>query len=130
MNDSSEKTAAKQHSSFLVNVGTVLTGQAANILIAVILEICYARLLGPGPRGQISLCMMTIAFGALIAGLGGDIPIVIWRADRKRNISEWIRPVLAWGFLGCVVFSFLWFGIYFPWKPDFLRGFTQQLFRI
>ena len=52
--------------SFLVNVGTVLGGQAANILVALLLEVCYARLLGPGPRGQISLCMMTIAFGALL----------------------------------------------------------------
>src|SRR5215467_16270431 len=95
--------------SFLANVGTVLGGQAANILVALLLEICYARLLGPGPRGQISLCMMTIAFGALLGGLGADIPIVIWRADRKRNISEWIQPVLSWGFFGCVLFSALWF---------------------
>lgn len=116
--------------SFLVNVGTVLGGQAANILIALVLEICYARLLGPGPRGQISLCMMTIAFGALIGGLGADIPIVIWRADCKRNISQWIAPVLTWGFLGCLIFSALWFGIYFWWQPSFLRGFTPQLFRL
>jgi len=116
--------------SFLVNVGTVLGGQAANILVALLLEVCYARLLGPGPRGQISLCMMTIAFGALLGGLGADIPIVIWRADRKRNISEWIAPVLAWGLLGCAIFTASWFAIYFWWKPSFLRGFTSQLFRL
>jgi len=119
-----------QPKSFLVNVGTVLGGQAANISVALLLEICYARLLGPGPRGQISLCLMTIAFGALLGGLGADIPIVIWRADRKRNISEWIAPVLAWGFFGCVIFSALWFGIYFWWRPSFLHGFTPQLFRL
>jgi O-antigen/teichoic acid export membrane protein len=115
---------------FLVNVGTVLGGQAANILVALLLEVCYARLLGPGPRGQISLCLMTIAFGALLGGLGGDIPIVIWRADRKRNISEWIGPVLLWGCSGCILFGTLWTGIYFRWRPSFLHGFTPQLFRL
>src|SRR5215467_15058303 len=110
--------------SFLANVGTVLGGQAANILVALLLEICYARLLGPGPRGQISLCMMTIAFGALLAGLGGDIPIVIWRADRKRNISEWIRPILLWGVLGCALFGILWSAIFLRLSPEFLRGVT------
>ncbi|HJZ63242.1 MAG TPA: polysaccharide biosynthesis C-terminal domain-containing protein [Candidatus Acidoferrum sp.] len=115
---------------YLSNVGAVLSGQAANIVVALLLEICYARILGPGPRGQISLCMMTIAFGALLAGLGGDIPIVIWRADRKRNISEWIRPILLWGILGCVLFGILWFCIFFRWSPEFLRGVTPQLFRL
>src|SRR5262252_6057256 len=115
-------------SGFLINVGTVLGGQAANILVALLLEICYARLLGPGARGQISLCLMTIAFGALFGGLGADIPIVIWRADLKRSVAEWIRPVLAWGFLGCAMFCALWWMTYFGWQPNFLHGLTPQLF--
>jgi len=123
-------SAQTQRGRYLSNVGAVLSGQAANILVALLLEICYARILGPRPRGQISLCLMTIAFGALLAGLGGDIPIVIWRADRKRNISEWIRPILLWGILGCVLFGILWFGIFFRWSPEFLRGVTPRLFRL
>ena len=122
--------ARAKHASFLANVGTVLGGQAATIVVALLLEICYARLLGPGPRGQVSLCMMTIAFGALLGGLGADIPIVIWRADRRRSVLEWIGPVLAWGFLGCVIFCLLWTGIFSWWKPSFLHGLTAQLFRI
>src|SRR5262245_21718149 len=127
-----EQTVLPEQSArgtFLVSVGTVLGGQAVNILVALLLEICYARFLGPGPRGQISLCMMMIAFGALLAGLGADIPIVIWRADRKRNVAEWIRPVLLWGFFGCAAFCVLWSAIFFRWRPEFLRGVTPQLFR-
>src|SRR5215475_12275058 len=123
-------SAPKPRNSFLINVGTVLGGQAANILVALLLEICYARLLGPSARGQISLCMMTIAFGALLGGLGADIPIVIWRADRMRNVKEWIKPVLLWGILGCAVFGSLWSAIFLLWNPEFLRGITPELFRL
>jgi O-antigen/teichoic acid export membrane protein len=126
----SSSAAQTRRGRYLTNVGAVLSGQAANIVAALLLEICYARILGPGPRGQISLCMMTIAFGALLAGLGGDIPVVIWRADRKRNISEWIRPILLWGLFGCALFGILWFAIFFRWSPEFLRGVTPQLFRL
>ena len=121
-------SAPEPRNSFLINVGTVLGGQAANILVALMLEICYARLLGPSARGQISLCLMTIAFGALLGGLGADIPIVIWRADPKRIVADWIRPLLAWCFLGCAIFCALWWATYFWWRPNFLRGLTPQLF--
>jgi O-antigen/teichoic acid export membrane protein len=126
--EKSAQAAQGPGSGFLLNVGTVLGGQVANILVALLLEICYARLLGPTARGQISLCLMTIAFGALLGGLGADIPIVIWRADPKRSVTEWIRPLLAWGFLGCVIFSALWWATYFRWQPNFLHGLTPQLF--
>jgi len=126
----SSSSAQTQRGRYLTNVGAVLSGQAANIVVALLLEICYARILGPGPRGQISLCMMTIAFGALLAGLGADIPIVIWRADRRRNISEWIRPILLWGFFGCALFAILWSEFFFRWSAEFLHGVTPQLFRL
>jgi len=125
-----DQTAPAARGSFLANVATVLGGQTANIAIVLLLEIFYARLLGPGPRGQISVCMMTIAFGALLGGLGADIPIVIWRAGSKRNTTEWIQPVLLWGLVGSSIFSVLWFATFFRWHPEFLRGVTPELFRL
>lgn len=119
-----------QPKSFLVNVGTVLGGQAANIAVALLLEICYARLLGPGPRGQISLCLMAIAFGSMLGGLGADTLVTIWMADRKRSVSEWAFAVIAWATAGTALFLLLWWRAYHWWSPSFLRGVTPELFRM
>src|SRR5271154_1040302 len=85
---------------FLPNVATVLGGQAGTVALALLTEVCVARLVGPAARGQISLCVMSISFLALIGGLGADIPIVIWTADRSRKVSDWFSAILLWGMLG------------------------------
>lgn len=113
--------------SFLPSVATVLGGQAASALAAVVAEFCYARLLGPGPRGQISVCMVSIAFGVLLGGLGAELPIVVWTAQWKQKASEWAASVALWGFFGCFVACSLWVELYWRWHPAFLRGVTPFL---
>lgn len=113
--------------SFLANIATVFGGQIACALVALGIEICYARLLGPAGRGQISLCMMAIAIGTLIGGLGGEIPIVIWTADAKQKSGEWLPAVVFWGVAGSSAAVVLWTLIYWRWHPAFLQGITPQL---
>jgi O-antigen/teichoic acid export membrane protein len=113
--------------TFLTNIATVLGGQIASAIVALGIEVCYARLLGPAGRGQISLCMMAIAMGTLIGGLGGEIPIVVWTADSKQKPQEWLPAVVFWGAVGSLAAVFLWTFIYWLWHPVFLRGITPQL---
>jgi O-antigen/teichoic acid export membrane protein len=115
---------------FLADVLTVFGGQLASIAIALITEICYARLLGPEARGQLSLCTIAIAFGVLLGGLGGDIPIVIWSAERKTHPSRWLIPVIGWGLLGSTFASALLVVIYRVWHLSALRGVTPKMLQI
>ena len=128
--DSRSNSVSSFGSRFIANVATVVGGQAANIAVAVLSEVCFARLLGPGPRGQISLCLMAIGIGTLIGGLGADIPIVIWAADRSRKMGEVVSAVLTWGVLGCAVAGASWWAVYWQWSPAWLRGVTPSLFRM
>jgi O-antigen/teichoic acid export membrane protein len=113
--------------SFLSNIATVLGGQIACAMVALGIEVCYARLLGPTGRGQISLCMMAIAVGTLIGGLGGEIPIVVWTADSKQAPREWLPAVVFWGAVGSAAAGLLWALIYWRWRPAFLQGVTPHL---
>ena len=113
--------------SFMANIITVFGGQLACAMVALGIEVCYARLLGPTGRGQISLCMMAIAMGTLIGGLGGEIPIVVWTADSKQAPREWFPAVVLWGAIGSALAALLWTVIYWRWHPAFLRGITSQL---
>lgn len=113
--------------SFLSNTATVLGGQIACAIVALGIEICYARLLGPAGRGQISLCMMAIAIGTLIGGLGGEIPIVVWTAASRQTSSEWLPAVFFLGAVGSATAAALWAAMYWHWHPTFLRGITSSL---
>ena len=113
--------------SFISSVATVLGGQAACAVVALATEICYARLLGPEGRGQISLCMMAIAFGVLVGGMGGEGVIILWSADRRRKSSVWLPAVTLWGLIGCVVTCSLWAVVYWRWHPAFLRSISSTL---
>jgi O-antigen/teichoic acid export membrane protein len=113
--------------SFISSFSAVFAGQAGCALAAVGIEICYARLLGPAGRGQISLCLMAVGFAVLIGGLGCEIPIVIWSADSKRAPREWVASVMFWGILGSLLASGLWSLVYWRWHPLFLSGITSQL---
>ena len=114
-------------SSFLSNIATVLGGQIACAVVALGIEICYARLLGPAGRGQISLCMMAIAMGTLLGGLGGEIPIVVWTAGSRQTSSEWLPAVFFWGAAGSATAAALWAEVYWCWHPVFLQGITSSL---
>lgn len=113
--------------SFFSNLSFLLSGQAGCALLGIATEICYARLLGPAGRGQLSLCMMTIALGVLLGGLGGEIPIIVWLADSKREVSRWLPAVMFLGLLGSSLASGVWVFVYARWHPVFLKGITWPL---
>jgi O-antigen/teichoic acid export membrane protein len=118
---------AKERPRFVENLATVFGGQLACGLVALLIEISYARLIGPAGRGQISLCMMVIAIGSTLGGLGGEVPIIIWAAEKKKALSEWLPSIWVLGGAGCVAFDAVWGAIYWKWHPSFLRGITPPL---
>jgi O-antigen/teichoic acid export membrane protein len=117
----------KPRPRFIENLATVLGGQLACGIVALLIEISYARLIGPAGRGQISLCMMLIAIGSTLGGLGGEVPIMIWAAEKKKALSEWLPAVWVLGGAGCMAFDAAWGAIYWKWHPSFLRGITPPL---
>lgn len=112
---------------FVSSFATVLGGQIACAVAALGIEVCYARLIGPAGRGQIGLCMMVIAIGMAGAGLGGEVPIMIWAANQRKTLHAWLPAVWFWGLIGCVAFSCFWTALYWKWHPSFLRGITPTL---
>lgn len=117
-------------SRFLKNIATILGGQFGTIAIAALTEVSVARLLGPAPRGQISVCTMAIWFGAVLGGLGGDAPIVIWAAGFRKKFSEWISVIFLWGTAGCGLTLYLWRVVYARWHSSTLQGVTPELARL
>lgn len=113
--------------TFTSNLMTVLGGQAACAVVALLVQVCYARLLGPVGRGQISLCLMAIAAGTLLGGLGGELPLVVWTAESKDRPATWLSAVMVWGLVGSVIASFLWALLYWGWHAAFLKGITDLL---
>jgi O-antigen/teichoic acid export membrane protein len=113
--------------SFTSNLLALLSGQVGCSLLGLATEICYARLLGPVGRGQVSLSMMVIAVGALLGGLGGEIPIIVWTAESKRRTSEWLPAVMLWGSVGSFLAVAAWPCIYWRLHPQFLTGITALL---
>ena len=118
--------AVPARSRFAISIATILGGQALNVTVALLTEICMARLLGPGPRGQISVCLMAIWFGATLGGLGGDATIVLWSAARKKP-SDWLRSILLYGFAGCTVAELVWWLLYSRLHSSLLQGVTFGL---
>jgi O-antigen/teichoic acid export membrane protein len=122
-----QRTMKRSEPSFLANLAAVFGGQAACAMLALAVEVCFARLLGPVGRGQISLCMMAIAFGYLLGGLGGDIPIVAWTADPRKNPSDWLAGVMLSGMMGSAIACCVWAVAYWRWHPAIFRGITPDL---
>ncbi len=112
---------------FLSNLAAVLGGQISCAIVALLVQACYARLLGPAGRGQITLCLMATAFGVLIGGLGGDCPLTIWTAASKEKSAEWLPAIVWTGIAGSVLASCLWWLIYWKWSPAFLKGMTPGM---
>lgn len=113
--------------SFVSNLMSLIGGQAACAVVAFGTQICYARLLGPFGRGQVSLCLMAIAAGALIGALGGEIPLVVWTAKSRNEPAHWLSAVLFWGLLGSGAACCVWAALYWGWHPLFLKGVTDHL---
>src|SRR5262250_2519565 len=113
---------------FLENLATVLTGQIACAGLALLVEVCYDRLLGPEGRGQISVALMAVTLGVLVGGLGGEIPITVWAADAQKRTSDWLSAVFAASILGGSGAIGLWMFAYWRWKEFFFKGITPILF--
>jgi len=117
---------ASRH-GFLSNLTAVLGGQLSCAIVALLVQACYARLLGPAGRGQISLCLMVTAFGVLVGGLGGDYPLTIWTAESREKSAEWL-PAIGWtSITGGFLATCLWFLVYWKWSPSFLKGITSRM---
>jgi stage V sporulation protein B len=112
---------------FISSVITVLGGQAACAALGLVTEICYARLLGPAGRGQISLCMMLIGVGVLVAGMGGVAPIVVWAADHTKKPSDWLPSILTLGVLGSALACTIWAIIFWHGHFAAFRTITTPL---
>jgi len=114
-------------SGFLPNLAAVLGGQVSCAIVALLVQACYARLLGPAGRGQITLCLMVTAFGVLVGGLGCDCPLTIWTAASKEKSAEWLPAILWTGVAGSFLTSCLWLLVYWKWSPAFLKGMTPGM---
>jgi O-antigen/teichoic acid export membrane protein len=113
---------------FVINLTTVLGGQVACAALSLLVEVCFARLLGPEGRGKFSLALMAATFGVLLGGLGGEIPITVWAADAKKRIADWLPAVLFLGILGSTVAICMWILAFWRWRSLYLKGITPILF--
>jgi len=121
------RTASKPLQGFSANTAAVFGAQVGRVLMAMLLEVLYARLLGPSGRGQMGLCMMANGVGVLLGGLGGEVPIMLWAADEKKHGRVWFGSVFLCGVVGSFLSVGLWVGVYWWWRPAFLRGITPIL---
>jgi len=120
----------KPRNQFIINTATILSAQIGRAISSLLLEVVYARFLGPVGRGQISLCMMVLGCGVLVGGLGGEIPILLWSADEKRKSSEWLPSVIVCGLAGSALACGIWVAMFWWWHPGFLRGIDSGLARL
>ena len=123
-----DNEAVSARPRFFENLATVLTGQIACAGLALLVEVCYDRLLGPEGRGQISLALMVVTLSALVGGLGGEIPITVWAADVRKKASDWLSAVFVATIVGCSGAMGLWIFAYWRWRTVFFKGITPTLF--
>lgn len=116
--------------AFTSSLLAIFTGQIASGTVALLTEILYARLLGPAARGTIGLALMSVAFGTLIGGLGGEGSIIYWASRSKNTQSSWLAAIFLTGSLGCIAAAFLWYVSFSRLHFSFLRGLTDSSARI
>src|SRR6267143_4436123 len=113
--------------TFLSNCIIILASQGAGLLLTIVLEVCYARLLGPAGRGLLNLALLAISLASLVGGLGGEIPIILWTADRTRSRREFLPAILFWGIAGSLAATAVWLLIFLMIHLAFLTGVTPRL---
>lgn len=116
--------------TFSSSLLAIFTGQIATGGVALVTEILYARLLGPAARGTIGLALMSVAFGTLIGGLGGEGSIVYWASRSKNTASSWLTAIFVTGSLGCLVSALLWYLAFWRIHFSFLRGLSDPSARV
>jgi O-antigen/teichoic acid export membrane protein len=112
---------------FLSSITTVFAGQIACAVVALAIEVMCARILGPDGRGQMAICAMAIAFGTLVGGLGGEIPIVLWAASEPHQFHRWMPSIALLGAAGSAIAVLIWITAYRSGSAHFLRGVTPSL---
>src|SRR5208282_654850 len=118
----------KSPPSFISSLLTIAGGQFGCVAIAAIAEICFARLLGPAPRGLISLCLMAVSFGAMVGSLGSEATVVVWISrSRGQHQSTWFPAVMLWVASGSLLSAAAWAVLYWQVHPSFLKGITSGL---
>jgi stage V sporulation protein B len=120
-------SSSRGRPNFISNCIIILASQGAAVLLVFVLEIFYARLLGPAGRGLLNLAMMAINLASLAGGLGGEIPMILWTADRTRSRREFLPAILFWGVVGSLAAAAAWLLIFFVIHPAFLTGVTPRL---
>lgn len=118
---------AKERPRFVSNLATVFGGQLACAALALGLETCYARLLGPVGRGQIGLAMMVVTLGVLLGGLGGEIPILVWTSDSRKDAREWFPAVLLAGLSSCTAIGCIWLWVYWQFHWKVFQGISPRM---
>jgi O-antigen/teichoic acid export membrane protein len=113
--------------SFASNLVAIAGGQFGCVAIAGLTELCFARLLGPAPQGLISLCLMSVVFGAVVGSIGSEATAVVWISKAKGHPETWFSAVMLWVASGTAIACTLWAVIYWRWHPKFLKGLTPGL---
>jgi O-antigen/teichoic acid export membrane protein len=113
--------------SFSAGLVAILLGQAASGVVALVTEVAYARVLGPSARGLVSICFMSMTFGALIGGAGGEGSIVYWSSRERGNHSSWFPAAMLWGVLGSACACAIWWLAFWKLRLAFLRGIPEGL---
>jgi O-antigen/teichoic acid export membrane protein len=124
---SSDTGSSRGSPTFITNCIIILASQGVGIILSVVLEVLYARLLGPTGRGLLSLSLMAISSATLVGGLGGEIPITLWTADRTQSRRGFMPAIVFWGVVGSLVAAALWVALFWRIHPAFLRGITPRL---
>lgn len=115
---------------FASSLTTVFGTQVACATLSLVLEMTYARFLGPSGRGQLSLCLIVVSIAEMLGGFGGEFPITIWSANQRMRPSEWLPAMVSCGVVGASLSDALWAMVYWSWHPLFLKGITPTLARI
>jgi O-antigen/teichoic acid export membrane protein len=117
----------RSHPAFISSCAIVFASQAGVTLLTIASEICYARLLGPTGRGLLSLSLIVVSLVGLVGSLGGEIPIMLWTANRTRKRGDFLPAIVLLGAIGSLAAATLWATVFWRFHPDFLAGITSQL---
>lgn len=73
---------------------------------------------------------MSIAFGTLVGGLGGESTIIYWGSRERRRFTTWLPGMVLWGLLGSTLACGLWVVAFWKYPLAVLKGITPEAGRI